>query len=370
MAENAPSYTIAVSRSPGESRMALLVGDALLEVVHRRDADIQPGSVYAGRIGARVPGIDAVFVEIGHAVPGVLKIKSPPPEGTAIAVSVVVPARADKGAELKAVNQPLNGASIPSLLTAAPDPVLAWWVQYGPDIQRIVCNTAREAKRVEQTIKGASAQVHNGTDLFTDLGIDEAIETALRHAVALPGGGSLLIETTSAVTAIDINSGSSDPATANHAAMAVIARELRKRNVAGHLVIDVIPGKGTGALPRLLTRALGEDPIPARVAGVTPLGMIELTRQRLGLSLAEQLLDETGALSVASTAYACLRHSVRQALSEKIATPAVFAAPDVVALLQGPLRAALVEANDILKTEIVLKSDSSFARARFMCKPA
>ena len=365
MAESGPSYTIAVSRSPGERRAALLKAGEVIEVVHTRDAAIQPGAVYAGRVGAGVPGVDAVFVAIDNGLPGVLKTKTPPSEGTAIAVSVVVPPRPGKGPELKAVNHPLVGFTPPALLASAPDPVVTWWERYASQTQSVICDASREASRLKELLGTAPTALHDGSDLFGDLGIDEAIEAALLPKVNLPNGGSVIIETTAAVTAIDINSGASDPATANHAAMTVVARELRKRNLAGHFVVDVIPGKGTGALPRLLTKAMADDPCPTRVVGTTPLGMIEVTRQRLGLSLAERLLDENGALSVASVAYTCLRQGVRQALREKSAHLTITVAPDVVALLQGALRSALNEAGEILKTDIKLASDPSFPRAKF-----
>src|SRR4051812_9456601 len=111
MAESGPSFTIAVSRSPGERRAALLSAGEVVEVVHTRDAAIQPGAVYAGRVGARVPGIDAVFVAIDNGLPGVLKTKTPPSEGTAVLVAVVVPPRPGRGPELKAVNDTLVGAA-------------------------------------------------------------------------------------------------------------------------------------------------------------------------------------------------------------------------------------------------------------------
>lgn len=365
MAESGPSYTIAVSRSPGECRAALLNHGELVEVVHIRDAAIQPGAVYAGRVGARVPGIDAVFVAIDNGLPGVLKIKAPPSEGTAVAVAVVVPPRPGKGPELKAVNHSLVGVAPPMFLARTPDPAVTWWVRYASRIQSVMCDTQREMTRLKELLGTAPITLRDGGDLFGDLGIDEAIEAALQPEVALPNGGSVIIETTAAVTAIDINSGAGDPATANHAAMSVIARELRKRNLAGHFVVDIIPGKGNGALPRLLTKAIADDACPARVVGTTPLGMIELTRQRLGLSLAEQLLDENGKLSPSSVAYACLRQGVRQALGEKSAHLTIAVAPDVVALLQGTLRPALAEAGEILKTEIKLVSEPSFPRAKF-----
>jgi ribonuclease G len=360
MAESGPSYTIAVSRSPGERRAALLENGAVIEIVHRRDAEIQPGAVYAGRVGARVPGVDAVFVAIDSGPPGVLKTKSPPPEGAAVMVAVVVPPRPGKGPELKSVAD--------ARAAEAPDPVVTWWERYASQIRSIVCDSQREATRLKELLGAAPMEIQDGGDLFGELGIDEAIEMALRPHVVLPGGGSVVIETTAAVTAIDINSGASDPAAANHAAMSVIAREVRTRNLAGHFVVDVIPGKGNGALPRLLTKALAADTVLARVAGTTPLGMIEFTRQRLGLSLTEQLLDENGALSVASIAYACLRQGVREALRGKAASLSITAVPDVIGLLQGPLRAALSEAADQMKTDIKLVADPSFPRAKFVCK--
>ena len=116
-ARQAPD-AILVSRSPGETRYALLAGEAVVEIVHRRDADMQPGAVYLGRITARVPGVNAVFVEIGAEASGVLAIKHPPSLGTAVAVVVTVPPRGDKGAELKAADVPIpHDVKAPSLLS-------------------------------------------------------------------------------------------------------------------------------------------------------------------------------------------------------------------------------------------------------------
>ena len=110
--------------------------------------------------------------------------------------------------------------------------------------------------------------------------------------------------------------------------------------------------------------------MPARVAGLTPLGIIELTRQRLGLSLRETLCDADGGLSAASVAYKLLRDAVRLALSEKVAGVAAGATPDVVAVLQGELRPALDEARDMIKGEITLTARNDFTRARVDLTPA
>jgi len=366
--------TILVQRSPGETRYALLAGEALIEVVHRRDAVMQAGAVYLARIGAGVPGVAAVFVELGAGPPGVLPMKGrPPSEGSAVPVVVIVPARGDKGPELKPIEVDVPAsAKAPVLLRPAPEPVGDWWQCYRDGITGILCAPRREAARVKALLgKDAPVEEADG-DLFAAHGVDEAIEAALSPTVPLPGGGSLIIEFTAAVVAIDINSGPADPASANTAAMAAVAAELRRRNIAGHILVDIIPTRRRAALPRRLAEALSPDPIAAHVAGLTPLGMIELTRRRVGLSLTETLTgaDVNKALTTASVAYKLLRDAVRFAHGEKAAGVTAIAAPDVVAVLQGPLRAALDEARDEIKGEIALTARDDYARARFDLKRA
>jgi len=364
--------TILVQRSPGETRYALMAGETLIEVVHRRDADMQTGAVYLGRIGAGVPGVPAVFVELGTGLPGVLPMKGrAPPQGTAVPVVMIVPARAGKGPELKPSDAAVPpGAKASALLHAAPEPVSVWWQCYRDGIRGILCAPRREVARVKALLPDAPVEEGAG-DLFAAHDADEAIEAALGPLVALPCGGSLIIEATAAVVAMDVNSGPADPAAANNDAVTAAALELRRRNIAGHIVIDIIPSRRRAAFPRRLAEALSPDPIAAHVAGLTPLGMIELTRRRVGLSLAETLCGEGApGLSAASVAYKLLRDAVRFAEAEKAAGVAVAASPEVVAALQGPLRAALAEARDEIKGEVVLAARAEYPRARVDIKRA
>jgi Ribonuclease G/E len=174
----------------------------------------------------------------------------------------------------------------------------------------------------------------------------------------------LIIETTAAAVTIDVNSGPADPGVANMEALTATAAALRLRNIAGHILIDIIPTRLRTVLPRHLKEVLDADPVPARVAGVTPLGMIEMTRQRLGLSLAETLCEVGGQVSAATGAYRALRAAVRHAHTAKVANIHLTAAPEVIALLQGPLRRALNEAEDAVKGEIKLSAREDFARVR------
>ena len=134
--------------------------------------------------------------------------------------------------------------------------------------------------------------------------IDEEIAAALEPEVPLAGGGSLLIEPGRTLTAIDVNSGgiAADGAgrrsgegrllEANLAAAAEIARQLRLRNVGGILVIDFIDLKAAAARARVvdaLKAATAGDPAPCWIGQMSRLGLVEMTRRRRGLSLAEML---------------------------------------------------------------------------------
>ena len=374
MVEPPPPNCILVSRGPGETRYALMAGNDLVEVHHLRDGAVLPGAVYFARIGAAVPHMPAVFVNLGEAGTGVLKIKPPlPSEGTGVAVALVVAARADKGAEVKLdadVPVPADGRA-GAQLRAAPDPAVVWWAAHAGTVTQIICAPRAEAQRLTALL-GADAPVAvhaQASDLFTAFGVDEAIEAALEPAVPLPCGGSLVIETTAAATTIDVNTGPADIDTANRQALVAVARELRRRNLAGHILVDVIPTRKGAALPPILAGLSSGDPA-VRVAGRTPLGMIELSRRRVGLSLAETLCAGDGRLSAASVAYKVLRDAVRFGFTEKAARVSAEVSGEVADLLGASLASARAEAEAALKGEITIKARADFPRDRFALRPA
>ncbi len=125
---------------------------------------------------------------------------------------------------------------------------------------------------------------------FEERGLEEDFETLLTPEIDLPRGGSIIIERTAALTAIDVNSGARPAAEVNREAVEVIARQIRLRNLAGLMVIDFIAERdGKQELVDMLQRATAGDPAGCRIAGITPAGLIEMTRRRRDLSLAEKL---------------------------------------------------------------------------------
>ena len=96
------------SPRPESRKFALLADGALVEVVHRRDAEMQPGAIYAGRVGARTRRRCCVCRDRWRFARGPWKTKAPPPEVPQVTVSVVVPARPSWGPELKSVKHALT----------------------------------------------------------------------------------------------------------------------------------------------------------------------------------------------------------------------------------------------------------------------
>ena len=124
---------------------------------------------------------------------------------------------------------------------------------------------------------------------------EEAAEL-LRSEVPLPKGGSIMIETTSALTAIDVDAGAaSDAVQVNRQAARAIARQLRLRNICGIVVVDFISMKrreARNAVVDLFRGLLDDDPAHIRTSrGLSGLGLFELARERRGNTLADVLAN-------------------------------------------------------------------------------
>ncbi|WP_333907916.1 Rne/Rng family ribonuclease [Cutibacterium equinum] len=141
-------------------------------------------------------------------------------------------------------------------------------------------------------------------DPFAEYRIDEQIAKALERKVYLPSGGSLVIDRTEAMTVIDVNTGKftgsagnlEATVTANNLEAAEeIVRQLRLRDIGGIIVIDfidmVLP-TNRELLVRRLTECLGRDRTRHQVAEVTSLGLVQMTRKKIGTGLAEAFTEE------------------------------------------------------------------------------
>jgi len=145
---------------------------------------------------------------------------------------------------------------------------------------------------------------HTDKDPFAEYRIDEQVAKALERKVYLPSGGSLVIDRTEAMTVIDVNTGKftgsagnlEATVTANNLEAAEeIVRQLRLRDIGGIIVIDfidmVLP-TNRELLVRRLTECLGRDRTRHQVAEVTSLGLVQMTRKKMGTGLAEAFPEQ------------------------------------------------------------------------------
>jgi len=141
---------------------------------------------------------------------------------------------------------------------------------------------------------------HEGErDVFAAARVDEGLAKALERKVHLPSGGSLVIDRTEALTAIDVNTGRftgaggnlEETVTRNNLEAAEeIARQLRLRDIGGMIIVDFIDmvlESNRDLVLRRLVECLGRDRTKHQVSEVTSLGLVQMTRKRVGQGLLE-----------------------------------------------------------------------------------
>ena len=200
-----------------------------------------------------------------------------------------------------------SSTSAPSLLYGEPDltvrvirdifnedfnKMLVQGDQAWDDIQNYIGHIAPElANKIEKW--------SSNKDLFTENRVEEQLAKAFDRKVYLPSGGSLVIDRTEAMIVIDVNTGKfigkggnlEDTVTKNNLEAAEeIARQLRLRDMGGIIVIDFIDmtlESNRELVLRRLVECLGRDRTKHQVAEVTSLGLVQMTRKRVGQGLIE-----------------------------------------------------------------------------------
>jgi ribonuclease E len=149
-------------------------------------------------------------------------------------------------------------------------------------------------ERLERFVPG-----EDGRDVFATYRIDEQIAKGLDRKVWLPSGGSLIIDRTEAMTVVDVNTGKftgsggnlEETVTKNNLEAAEeIVRQLRLRDIGGIIVVDFIDmvlESNRDLVLRRLVECLGRDRTRHQVAEVTSLGLVQMTRKRIGTGLVE-----------------------------------------------------------------------------------
>jgi ribonuclease G len=288
---------ILVSRSPGETRVALLDDDdRLVEAwVERAGMADGVGDLHRARVTALAPAMAGAFVALGGGETGFLPDKdaaeSGPPgrpsqEGQVLAVRVTRAAQGGKGprvsarltreeAALAAAAEP---GTAPRRLARGPDAVLRLAGTHAGAM--VETNDAGAVARLRAALGPARVLFRGNAPVFDDA-LEAEFETLAGPEAPLPGGGRVLVQPTAALTSIDVDAGSvagardrQAQARFNAAAVEEAARQIRLRNLAGPLLLD-LAGLSKRERERLagpLARALAPDPL-TRFLGTGPLGL-------------------------------------------------------------------------------------------------
>lgn len=222
------------------------------------------------------------------------------------------------------------------------------------ETDEIVTDDAALAERLEGFAGDKKITLVRGR-LFKEYGVAEAIDALFDREVPLASGGSIVIEETEALTAVDVNSGSFRQKGIPHGELAYltnreaaveIARQIRMRGIGGMIVIDFIDmdkDEQKDAVVALLRRETARDRVKTVVLGMTQLGLVEMTRKRTAHRLTQNYYDACplcgGAGRVLSPASVVLR--IHYALEEEKQRggggPLLISChPDVAALLETP----------------------------------
>jgi ribonuclease E len=210
-------------------------------------------------------------------------------------------------AQWEAIEQKAKTATAPALLYSEPDLTIRVVRDiFNEDFASLVISSDSEWDMVEDYVRYVAPHLadrlsrwEGDQDVFAAYRIDEQIAKALDRKVWLPSGGSLVIDATEAMTVIDVNTGKftghggnlEQTVTRNNLEAAEeIVRQLRVRDVGGIIVIDFIDmvlESNRDLVLRRLLECLARDRTKHQVAEVTSLGLVQMTRKRVGSGLLE-----------------------------------------------------------------------------------
>jgi ribonuclease G len=176
-----------------------------------------------------------------------------------------------------------------------------------PEVQNVWLDAPDEVEDVRDFMRLLGPQYvdrikyyEGGKRLFADFKIDDEIARLMKPTVKLPSGGSIVIESTEALTVIDVNSGKftggknldDTIVRTNVEAASEIARQVRLRDIGGIIVCDFIDMGSETDRNRVigaLQEGLRKDRTRSTIQSFSPLGLLEFTRKRVGKDLGQQL---------------------------------------------------------------------------------
>lgn len=171
------------------------------------------------------------------------------------------------------------------------------------DVDEVIVNEELVAEKLAKVVGGAKIEVYRGErNIMSHYGLSAQINRLCERKVDMPSGAYIVIDKTEACTVIDVNTGKFVGTTnledtvfkTNLEAVECIAKQLRLRNISGIVIIDFIDmlsEEHRVAVVEALKHALKNDRLKTTTVGMTPLGLVELTRKKTRLPIDDFMLQ-------------------------------------------------------------------------------
>ena len=259
------------------------------------------------------------------------------------------------------------------------------------DIDNIIVESADAKERVLQVIEDIAPQlrekvfIYDG-DLFLKHDVDRQLEKSLLRKVWLDSGGYIIIDQMEALTAIDVNTGkyvgevnlSETVLHINLEAVAEIVRQIRLRNIGGIIIVDFIDmyyPEHKEQLLRALEEELKKDRTKVIVLGMTQLGLVEMTRKKIGQELTTVLEKDCpfchgkGRVMREDVVAVDVKKEL-QSLALETDAKAVMAEanPYVAAFLIGPLGRNIEMLESKLNKRVIIRGNSSMGMSEYIVR--
>jgi ribonuclease G len=261
---------------------------------------------------------------------------------------------------------------------------------YSPEVDRVLVDNPAAFDRITAYLESFNPLDKFRVELYTHpepifshFGVEIDWGKILAPRVWLKNGGYLLLDPTEALTAIDVNTGrfvgrdqlEDTILQTNLEAAGEIARQLRLRNIGGLIVIDFIDQEKPAyrdLVYQTLVEALSRDRAKTTVLPISPLGLVEMTRQRLRDSLAQTILEPCGACGgrgLVLTPWVVAGDILRQLTAEAREFPgyrlSLAAHPSITRILDGDGAGLLRRLTDGHRVEVSLSPQPQFDRGQY-----
>ncbi|AJC48981.1 Rne/Rng family ribonuclease [Allofrancisella guangzhouensis] len=219
--------------------------------------------------------------------------------------------------------------------------------------------------------------------LFTQHGIDQQIENAYKREIRLPSGGSIVIDTTEALVAIDVNSSRSNKAEdvettafkTNLEAAEEVARQLRIRDLGGLVIVDFIDMSfypNRKQVEEKLMEALQQDKARIQMSRISKLGLVEISRQRLSSSINESVMQKCPRCeghgfikTTQATALTILRKVRAEAMKDDTNEIRVQVPVDMAAYILNEKRENIVDIERISNVKVIIIPNFNMESPKF-----